>query len=194
MRAAEATGNHEAALEWDDRMQRFRKDRHERRVDMIEVPVRVLLALPKIALGLFLVLATMGVFLGIAMKHIAEVAAPFEVVAHIVGWAVIAFSVSWGPVLLALPWIGLGALWWTGRAHANANMTGWLAPPKDDDDTGLVITADTIVAGAPEPRQDPGARGGRSRTAGGRRSTPCPSATDAGTRQSSASPSASQPR
>ena len=145
MRAAEATGNHEAALEWDDRMQRFRKDRHERRVDMIEVPVRVLLALPKIALGLFLVLATMGVFLGIAMKHIAEVAAPFEVVAHIVGWAVIAFSVSWGPVLLALPWIGLGALWWTGRAHANANMTGWLAPPKDDDDTGLVITADTIV-------------------------------------------------
>ena len=37
MRAAEASGNHEAALEWDDRMQRFRKDRHERRVAMIEV-------------------------------------------------------------------------------------------------------------------------------------------------------------
>lgn len=29
--------------------------------------------------------------------------------------------------------------------HANANMTGWLAPAKDDDDAGLVITADTIV-------------------------------------------------
>ena len=38
-----------------------------------------------------------------------------------------------------------GALWWTGRSHANANLTGWLAPPKDDDDAGLVITADTIV-------------------------------------------------
>jgi len=36
-------------------------------------------------------------------------------------------------------------LWWTGRSHANANLTGWLAPPKDDDDAGLVITADTIV-------------------------------------------------
>ena len=145
MRAAEATGNHEAALEWEARMSAFRKDRHQRRVDMIEVPVRVLLAVPKIALGLFVVLAVLGVFLGIATKHIAEIAAPFEVVAHIVEWVAIAVSVSWGPVLLAAPWIGLGALWWTGRNHANANMTGWLAPPKDDDDTGLVITADTIV-------------------------------------------------
>jgi DNA segregation ATPase FtsK/SpoIIIE, S-DNA-T family len=145
LRSAEASGNHEAALEWDDRMQRFRKDRHERRADMIELPLKVLLAVPKIALGLFLVLAVIGVFLAIGTKHIAEVAAPFEVVARIVEWTVLAVSVSYGPVFLALPWIGLGALWQTGRAHANANLTGWLAPPKDDDDTGLVITADTIV-------------------------------------------------
>ncbi len=145
MRAAEASGNHEAALEWDDRMQRFRKDRHERRVDMIEVPLRVMLAVPKIALGLFAVLAVIGIFLGIATKHIAELVAPFMAVADIVKWTVIAVSVSWGPVVLAAPWIGMGALWWTGRNHANANLTGWLAPAKDDDDTGLVITADTIV-------------------------------------------------
>ncbi len=145
MRAAEASGNHEAALEWDDRMQRFRKDRHERRVDMIKVPVDVLLAVPKVALGLVLVLAVMGIFLGIATKHIAEVAAPFEVVAHIVEWVAIAFSVAWGPVVLALPWIAAGALWHTGRGYANAG-SGWLAAKKDDDaDTGLVVTADTIV-------------------------------------------------
>lgn len=145
MRAAEATGNHEAALEWDNRMQTFRRDRHQRRVDMIEVPLRVLLAVPKIALGLFLVLATIGVFLGIATKHIAKIAAPFEAVARIVERVGLAVSVAWGPVLLSLPWIGLGALWHVGRNHANANLTGWLAAPKDDDDTGLVITADTIV-------------------------------------------------
>lgn len=107
IRAAEATGNHEAALEWDDRMQRFRKDRHERRVAMIEVPIRLLLAVPKIALGLFLLLAVIGVFLGIATKHIAEIATPFEVVARIVEWVALAVSVSWGPVVLALPWIAL---------------------------------------------------------------------------------------
>jgi len=145
MRAAEAAGNHEAALEWDDRMQAFRKDRHQRRMDMIQVPVQVLLAIPKIALGLFLVLAVIGVFLGIAAKRVSEIAVPFEVVARIVEWVALAVSVAWGPVLLSLPWIGLGALWHAGRAHANASMTGWLARPKDDDDTGLVITADTIV-------------------------------------------------
>ena len=112
MRAAEATGNHEAALEWDNRMQAFRRDRHQRRVDMIEVPVRLLLAVPKIALGLFLVLAVIGVFLAIAAKHITEIAAPFEAVAHVVKWVAIAVSVAWGPVLLSLPWVGMGALWW----------------------------------------------------------------------------------
>ena len=58
----------------------------------------MLLAVPKIALGLFLVLAAIGVFLGIATKHIAEIAAPFEVVARIVEWVGIAVSVAWGPV------------------------------------------------------------------------------------------------
>ena len=96
MRAAEATGNHEAALEWDNRHAAFRKDRHQRRVDMIELPLQVLLAVPKIALGLFLVLAVIGMFLGIATKNIAEVAVPFEVVARIVEWVAIAFSVSPG--------------------------------------------------------------------------------------------------
>ncbi len=48
-------------------------------------------------------------------------------------------------MLLAVPWIALGALWWAGRAHANANLTGWLSPAKNDDDTGLVVTAHTIV-------------------------------------------------
>ena len=72
-------------------------------------------------------------------------AAPFEVVAHIVEWVAIAFSVAWGPVVLALPWIAVGALWHVGRGHANAG-SGWLAAKKDDDaDTGLVVTADTIV-------------------------------------------------
>jgi len=145
MRAAEATGDLEKLLELEKRAAEFRKDRHQRRMDWIQTPVTVMIQLPKIALGLFLVLAVMGIFLGIVTKHIAEIAAPFEVVARIVEWVAIAVSVSYGPVLLALPWIGLGALWWTGRNHANANMTGWLAPPKDDDDTGLVVTADTIV-------------------------------------------------
>lgn len=145
IRSAESAGDHESALAWDERMQRFRKERHERRVDMIRIPVELALAIPKILLGLLLVLGITGTFLAIASGHISDVATPFRVVAQCVFWAAIAVSVSWGPVVLALPWIGVGALWWTGKAHANANLTGWLAPNKDDSELGLIITADTIV-------------------------------------------------
>jgi S-DNA-T family DNA segregation ATPase FtsK/SpoIIIE len=152
MRAAEASGNHEAALEWDDRMQRFRKDRHERRVDMIEVPLRVLLAIPKLALGLFAILAALGILLGIATKHIAEVAAPFEVVAHIVMWVAIVISVTWGPVLLAAPWIGLGALWWTGKNAAGSGPS-WLRTTADPD--ADVSIDETTIARALEALRIP---------------------------------------
>jgi S-DNA-T family DNA segregation ATPase FtsK/SpoIIIE len=89
--------------------------------------------------------ATALAVMPIGTKHIGEIAAPFEAIATIIRWTTIAMSVSYGPVLLALSWIAMGALWWTGRAHANANLTGWLALPRNDDVTGLVVTADTIV-------------------------------------------------
>src|SRR5581483_1674323 len=83
--------------------------------------------------------------LAVATGHVSEVAVPARVLARIVFWTGLVLSVSWGPLLLSLPWIALGALWWTGRAHANANLTGWLVPDKDEEDAGIVVTADTIV-------------------------------------------------
>ena len=155
IRAAEAAGNHEGR--WSGRTGgRVHQGpppapgRHDR------VPSSVLLAVPKIALGMFVVLAVLGTFLAIGTKHIAEVAAPFKAVADIVEWIAIAFSVAWGPLLLALPWIALGALWWAGRAHANANMTGWLSPAKKDDDTGPRGHGRHDRPGPAEPA-DPGA-------------------------------------
>ena len=136
LRAAEAAGNHEAALEWEKRMADFRKDRHARRVDMVKVPVEVALAIPKIALGLFVVFAVIGTLLAIATGHVAEVAAPFKVAAHVAEIVAIVFSVAWGPIVLALPWIGMWALWHVGRVYANTG-NGWLAAKKDDEaDTG----------------------------------------------------------
>ena len=108
LRAAEAAGNHEAALEWEKRLADFRKDRHARRVDMVKVPVEVLLLVPKIALGVFIVFAAFGILLAIATEHIAEVAVPFKVAAHVAELVAIVLSVSWGPIVLALPWIAVG--------------------------------------------------------------------------------------
>jgi DNA segregation ATPase FtsK/SpoIIIE, S-DNA-T family len=144
LRIAEADGNHESALEWEARMSAFRKDRHQRRTDMIRVPVEVLLLLPKLALGMFAVLAALGTLLAIATGRVAEVAVPVRVAARIAEWTVIAFSVAWGPIVLAVPWIAAGALWWTGRSYGVA--AGWGAAGKqDEEEGGLVVTADTIV-------------------------------------------------
>jgi S-DNA-T family DNA segregation ATPase FtsK/SpoIIIE len=146
MRSAERSGDHQGALEWEARMAAFRRDRHQRRVDMIEVPARVLLQLPKILLGLVIVLAVLGILLAVASGSPRELAAPVEVLAHIAAIVALVVSVAWGPLVLAAPWLALAGLWWTGREHARATATGWLAPARPgDEDTGIVITADTIV-------------------------------------------------
>ena len=112
---------------------------------MIKVPTEVLLAVPKIALGLFIVFAAFGTLLAIATKHIREVAVPFQVAAHVAELVAIVLSVTWGPIVLALPWIAVATLWHVGRVYANTG-NGWLAAKKDDDDdAGLVVTADTVT-------------------------------------------------
>jgi S-DNA-T family DNA segregation ATPase FtsK/SpoIIIE len=145
IRSAEAAGDREAALQWDQQRTKFLKDRHQRRTAMVELPIKLARELPKIAIGVLGVLVAIGILLAIATKHIAEVSEPVKVTARIAEWVAIAFSVTWGPFLLGAPWIVLAALYWTGRRYANAAMTGWTVADKADEDTGIIITADTIV-------------------------------------------------
>ena len=146
MRMAETSGDLDKVLEVEKRLADFRKDRHARRVDTVKVPAELMLMIPKIALGIFIVFAAFGTLLAIATRHIAEVAVPFRTAAHIAEIVAIVFSVAWGPIVLALPWIVVGALWWTGRGYAAAS--GWTEAGKDGgEDGGLVVTADTIVLG-----------------------------------------------
>ena len=146
IRSAEAAGDHEAALAWDMQRVKFIKDRHARRADLVELPLKVAKAAPGIAAGFLAVLIVIGVLMAIASRNVKEVAAPVRTVARIVEWVAIAFSVSWGPFLLALPWIVLLVLYLAGRSYANASTGAWTVAGKDDgEDPGIVITADTIV-------------------------------------------------
>jgi S-DNA-T family DNA segregation ATPase FtsK/SpoIIIE len=145
IRSAEAAGDHEAALAWDTQRVKFLKDRHNRRADLIELPLKVFKALPGIGLGLVGVLAAIGALMALGARNIREVSAPFKAVATFTEWVAIAFSVAWGPFLLTAPWIVVLVLWLAGRSYANAAQTGWSVARKDDEDTGVVITADTIV-------------------------------------------------
>ena len=145
IRAAESGGDHEAALAWDAQRVKFLKDRHTRRADLVELPLKVAKALPGIAAGFLAVLIVAGALLAIASRNVKELAVPVRAVAQIAGWVAVAFSVSWGPFLLGLPWIILGILYWAGRSYANTSLTAWSVAGKGDEDPGIVITADTIV-------------------------------------------------
>src|SRR6185437_16623307 len=146
IRSAEAAGDHEAALAWDAQRIKFAKDRHARRADLVELPLKVFKALPGIGLGLVGVLAAIGALMALGARNIREVSAPFKAVAAFTQWVAIAFSVSWGPFLLAAPWIAVLVLYLAGRSYANASLTSWaVAGKQDGEDDGIVITADTIV-------------------------------------------------
>jgi S-DNA-T family DNA segregation ATPase FtsK/SpoIIIE len=146
IRSAEAAGDHEGALAWDTQRVKFLKDRHARRADLVELPLKVFKALPGIAAGFLGILIVIGILLAISSKNPEEIAVPVKTVAQIAEWVAIAFSVSWGPFLLAAPWIVVAVLYWAGRNYANASLTAWSVAGKgDSDDTGIVITADTIV-------------------------------------------------
>ena len=147
MRAAEASGDLDKVLALEERLAGFRRDRHERRVDMIQVPADLILRLPRLLFGLFLILAGTGTMLAIGTGRLAGVAVPFQVTARAVALAIIVISVAWGPLLLALPWVAAGALYWAGRGAAAAGPAGWdtAAPDGEREDGGIVVTADTTV-------------------------------------------------
>jgi S-DNA-T family DNA segregation ATPase FtsK/SpoIIIE len=146
MRSAEAAGDHQAALEWEARVAAFRRDRHGRRMDLFELPVKVLAKSKDVALGVLAVLVGLGVLLAVADKDARQVAAPTLAVAHIVRLVFLVVSVAWGPILLAAPWVAVLALWSVGRSHAAAATTGWAARLQPQGaEVEMVVTADTIV-------------------------------------------------
>jgi DNA segregation ATPase FtsK/SpoIIIE, S-DNA-T family len=146
MRAAETAGNHKDAIEWDQRRAEFVKARHERKMQRSENRIAVAKALPWIALAFLLVPLAIGALLAIAQHRAAALVEPIEIVARVTEDVATAVAIAWGPLILAAPWLAGGALWWTGRHYAGTKATGWLAAGKTAaGETGLVVTADTIV-------------------------------------------------
>jgi S-DNA-T family DNA segregation ATPase FtsK/SpoIIIE len=146
IRAAEQSGNHATAIEWDQRRAEFVRARHERRMQRSAARIATARAVPWIAAGFLIFLFALGVLLAVAQRRPGAVAEPVEVLARGVELTAAVVSATWGPVVLAVPWLAFGALWHAGRAHASAVPGGWLsAPSADTADGGTVVTADTIV-------------------------------------------------
>jgi S-DNA-T family DNA segregation ATPase FtsK/SpoIIIE len=134
IRMAEATGNHEQALEWEARLAAFRRDRQARRRERMETVFKAAVMLPKAAVGGAVALAGTSVLVAIGTKNFRNIVLPTEFVAHVTNTAFVIVSTAWGPVMMAAPVAALAALWHTGRKHAlTAGPVGWQATAADPD-------------------------------------------------------------
>ena len=132
-RAAEAMGNHEAALNWEEKAAEWRRDRHQRRMDLIEIPGRIITAAPKAGVVVVGGLSVLGVLLAVAEQDVTKVVAPFVAVAEVTEFLVVAVAVLWLPVALVAPLVVLLALWGIGRRHDQRGDARWLGTAADPD-------------------------------------------------------------
>ena len=145
MRQAELSGNHEAVLAWAQQRELERQHRGERRRDRAETFIALAKAAPWI-LGVLLVApAVLGIFWAIDRRSVTAVAEPYIWAAHAVAVAVSVASAAWTAGTIAVPVLIVAALHYLGR-HPGEHAPSWaVAAAPEEQDRGLVVTADTVV-------------------------------------------------
>ena len=145
LRSAEADGDHQRLLEVEDRLARFRKDRHARRMDWIEVPAHLAKGVFWVLGALLALLVLTGAAL-VAYRHTGwAFLDPFVTFAAIIAFLVAAVSAAWLAFLATVTAAALALLYRAGRRHAHTMTTSWLAAGKPEADAGVIVTNDSIV-------------------------------------------------
>ncbi|MEV7613281.1 ATP-binding protein [Streptomyces sp. NPDC089799] len=143
LRAAEAAGQWEEAKVWEDRLHRFRSDRHRRRMDLITAPqdlARSAVTGTALTLGGLLAL---GLVLAIANEDPSDILGPLAAAVELVRWVTVIATVVWGPLVTVGPWAALAALWALGKQRQTA--PAWVLPAQARDDAGAPITPSIVV-------------------------------------------------
>ncbi|MEV0445635.1 ATP-binding protein [Streptomyces spectabilis] len=143
LRAAEAAGNYEVAVEWEERGQRFRDARHRRRMDLLTSPIDAAkTALVGTGLGMG-GLVGLGVALALATKDPLDVITPLAAVIGLISLLVTIVMVVWGPLLTLGPFLALLGLWSVGRRQQAA--PAWTLPATARGSEGEPITPSIVV-------------------------------------------------
>ncbi|WP_251094521.1 ATP-binding protein [Streptomyces sp. Caat 7-52] len=143
MRAAEASGNMEAAAEWEERGQRFREARHRRRMDLLHSPLDAAKG-AAVSTGMGIGgLVLLGIAMAIATKDPADVVTPLMAVIRFINLLITIVRVVWGPALTISPFLALLALWSVG-AHQKA-APQWALPANARSGEGEPITPSIVV-------------------------------------------------
>lgn len=157
MRAAEAAGDHTAALEWEARAATHRAARHTRRMDLIaHGPLNAARSLAITVGALVAVLLALGLILGSSSGRKGDVVRPLLDALAVVRGVVAFVEVAFVPVLVAVPVVLLTWFWTLGRTRANVPV--WLAPAGVVDEAGAPVTPSAVVValrdlGIPELRR-----------------------------------------
>lgn len=142
--AAVAAGDVEKVADWQDKADRFRAQRHARRMQLIT-------GVPDMARAVGTgAAATEGVLLavGIAMAlsedgHLSDVIAPTMGAIEFVSTIATIVSVVWGPLIAVAPWLLLAALWAVGRHQQAAPQ--WALPAGQQDNRDVVPDEGAIL-------------------------------------------------
>ncbi|MFV0129063.1 ATP-binding protein [Streptomyces sp. HMX112] len=144
LRAAEAAGNYEAAGEWEERLHRFRADRHKRRMDLLTAPERLVKGAAVGTAGGIGLLIAIGITLAIANEDVTDVVTPLMALVELIRLLVVIVQVVWGPLVALGPWLALAGLWAVGR-HRGAAPNWALPAGNRADDAGAPITPSIVV-------------------------------------------------
>ncbi|MEU3690318.1 ATP-binding protein [Streptomyces narbonensis] len=144
LRAAEAAGNYEAAGDWEERLHRFRTERHKRRMDLLLAPEKLVKGAAYGAGGGLGALIAVGVALAIANKDASDVFTPLMALVELIRLLVTLVTILWGPLVAVGPWLALAGVWAVGR-HRGAAPQWALPAGARSDDAGAPITPSIVV-------------------------------------------------
>ncbi|MES9804981.1 FtsK/SpoIIIE domain-containing protein [Streptomyces cinereoruber] len=144
LRAAEAAGNYEAAGEWEERLHRFREQRHKRRMDLLTAPEKLVKGAAYGAGGSLGALLAVGIALAVANKDVTDVITPLMALMELIRLLVTLVTILWGPLVAVGPWLALAGVWAVGRHRGAAPQ--WALPAHSrSDDAGAPITPSIVV-------------------------------------------------
>ncbi|MGW2349270.1 ATP-binding protein [Actinacidiphila glaucinigra] len=143
LRAAEAAGQFDEAMQWEERGQRFRAARHRRRMDLLYSPIAAAKGMV-VGTGVGIGgLVALGIVMAIATKDVTDVVTPIMAVIRFINLMITIVQVVWGPLVHIGPFLALLALWAVGRHQQAAPQ--WTMPASVRSGEGEPITPSIVV-------------------------------------------------
>ncbi|MCX4549249.1 FtsK/SpoIIIE domain-containing protein [Streptomyces sp. NBC_01500] len=140
--AAVAAGNHELAAEWQEKADRFRTDRHRRRMELIAGVPQMARSAAIGAAGTEGALLLLGACMAVHDHHLHDVIAPTLAAVDAVRALCWFIGVAWGPALALVLMVALSHLWRSGQQQQTA--PAWARPATGATDD-VPVTPSVVV-------------------------------------------------